>query len=94
MKKGSHSNASIPFFRPSGRVVSESEVSAADFLINSVGQNTCKLYTDAILKIPEITTSMITQLTTDIGRLILCIGLVVPCQPQRQCLVFHDNTEY
>ncbi|ROT76415.1 putative conserved oligomeric Golgi complex subunit 7 [Penaeus vannamei] len=51
---------------PSGRVVSESEVSAADFLINSVGQNTCKLYTDAILKIPEITTSMITQLTTDI----------------------------
>ncbi|XP_064095450.1 conserved oligomeric Golgi complex subunit 7-like [Macrobrachium nipponense] len=51
---------------PGGRVVSESEVSAADFLINSVGQNTCKLYTDAILKIPEISSSMITQLTTDI----------------------------
>ncbi|XP_071513541.1 conserved oligomeric Golgi complex subunit 7 [Panulirus ornatus] len=49
-----------------GRVVSESEVSAADFLINSVGQNTCRLYTDAILKIPDISTSMITQLTTDI----------------------------
>ncbi|KAG7170047.1 Conserved oligomeric Golgi complex subunit 7-like [Homarus americanus] len=49
-----------------GRVVSESEISAADFLINSVGQNTCKLYTDAILKIPDISTSMITQLTTDI----------------------------
>lgn len=46
-------------------------MSAADFLINSVGQNTCKLYTDAILKIPEITTSMITQLTTDIGKLML-----------------------
>ncbi|KAK8754311.1 hypothetical protein OTU49_015547 [Cherax quadricarinatus] len=49
-----------------GRVVSESEISAADFLINSVGQNTSKLYTDAILKIPDISTSMITQLTTDI----------------------------
>lgn len=49
-----------------GRIVSESEISAADFLINSVGQNTCKLYTDAVLKIPDITASMVTQLTTDI----------------------------
>ena len=47
--------------------MSESEISAADFLINSVGQNTCKLYTDAVLKIPDITASMVTQLTTDIG---------------------------
>ncbi|ROT76417.1 putative conserved oligomeric Golgi complex subunit 7 isoform X1 [Penaeus vannamei] len=67
-RQGTTSHLSLSFSpqEPSGRVVSESEVSAADFLINSVGQNTCKLYTDAILKIPEITTSMITQLTTDI----------------------------
>lgn len=52
-----------------GRIVSESEISAADFLINSVGHNTCRLYTDAVLKIPDITASMVTQLTTDIGKL-------------------------
>lgn len=49
-----------------GRIVSESEISAADFLINSVGHNTCRLYTEAVLKIPDITASMVTQLTTDI----------------------------
>ncbi|KAG0722919.1 Conserved oligomeric Golgi complex subunit 7 [Chionoecetes opilio] len=49
-----------------GRIVSESEISAADFLISSVCQNTCKLYTDAVMKIPDITASMVTQLTTDI----------------------------
>ncbi|KAK4312456.1 hypothetical protein Pmani_016142 [Petrolisthes manimaculis] len=50
----------------SGRIVSESEISAADFLISSVGQNTCRMYTEAVLRIPQITTTMVTQLTTDI----------------------------
>ncbi|CAL4066157.1 unnamed protein product, partial [Meganyctiphanes norvegica] len=50
-----------------GRLVSESEISAADFLINSVGQQTCKFYTEAIRAIPHVAGQpMVTQLTTDI----------------------------
>lgn len=48
--------------------MSESEISAADFLISSVGQSTCRMYTEAVLRIPQITTAMVTQLTTDIGQ--------------------------
>jgi len=47
--------------------VSESEVSAADFLINKVAHSTCCLYTDAVLTIQTLTEQATSQLVTDIG---------------------------
>ncbi|KAB7495308.1 Conserved oligomeric Golgi complex subunit 7 [Armadillidium nasatum] len=46
--------------------VSESEGSAADYLISSVCHSTCQIYSDFILKIPEVTPEMIAQIITDI----------------------------
>uniref|UniRef100_A0A2P2I5Q8 Conserved oligomeric Golgi complex subunit 7 n=2 Tax=Hirondellea gigas TaxID=1518452 RepID=A0A2P2I5Q8_9CRUS len=51
---------------PGLRAVSESEVSAADFLICRVAYTTCQLYTEAVLHIPALVQHAQPQLITDI----------------------------
>jgi hypothetical protein len=51
----------------SQRAVSESEVSAADFLIGRVAQKTCQMFADAVLRIPMLEQHAHSQLITDIG---------------------------
>ncbi|KAA0203073.1 hypothetical protein HAZT_HAZT005702 [Hyalella azteca] len=48
------------------RAVSESEVSAADFLIGRVAQKTCQMFADAVLRIPMLEQHAHSQLITDI----------------------------
>ncbi|KAF2360873.1 Conserved oligomeric Golgi complex subunit 7 [Trinorchestia longiramus] len=48
------------------RAVSESEVSAADFLIGRVALNTCTMFADAVLRIPLLHQHAHAQLITDI----------------------------